>query len=56
MSITNMDLNNYRSLSNKEISQLVSQDCHCDDWTSIEVVEDFIPDNIKMLNSQEISD
>ena len=47
MSITNMDLNNYRSLSNEEISQLISQDCHCDDWTNIEVVPNFIPNNIK---------
>ena len=37
----------YRKLTNDEISQLILQNCNCDDWNLIDVVQDFIPDNIK---------
>jgi len=46
MSVSNLDLNLYRPLSSEEIGQLVLQGCLCDDWTQIEVVNDFIPENI----------
>ena len=46
MSVSNLDLNYYRPLTSEEIGQLVLQGCLCDDWTHIEVVKDFIPDNI----------
>lgn len=36
----------YRALSNEEIGQLVMQGCLCEDWNMIEVVENFLPDNI----------
>ncbi len=36
----------YRALSNEEIGQLIMQGCLCEDWNMIEVVENFLPDNI----------
>ena len=37
----------YRKLANEEIAQLIMQGCYCDDWNLIEVVGDFLPDQIK---------
>jgi len=37
----------YRKLSNDEIGQMIMQGCYCDDWNLIEVVEDFLPDNVR---------
>lgn len=38
---------NYRKLTNEEIGQLIDQSCDCEDWYQIDVVEGFLPDNIK---------
>jgi hypothetical protein len=37
----------YRKLSDEEIGQLVLQECFCEDWNMIEVVEDFNPDPVR---------
>ena len=37
----------YRKLKNEEIGQLIIQNCYCEDWNLIDVVEDFMPDNIR---------
>jgi len=37
----------YRRLGNEEIGQLIIQGCYCEDWNLIEVVGDFLPDNIR---------
>lgn len=37
----------FRSLTNEEIEQLESQQCLCDDWSEVEVVEDFRIESIK---------
>jgi len=37
----------YRKLTNEEIGQLIIQGCYCEDWNQIEVVADFLPDNIR---------
>ncbi|MEI6677604.1 MAG: DUF4954 family protein [Mariniphaga sp.] len=42
-----MGILNYRKLTNEEIGQLIMQGCFCEDWNMIEVVGDFLPDNIK---------
>ena len=41
-----MGLVEYRKMTNKEIGQLIIQGCYCEDWNQIEVVGDFLPDNI----------
>lgn len=42
-----MALLKYRKLTNEEIGQLIMQSCYCEDWNQIEVVGDFLPDNIR---------
>ena len=42
-----MGLLKYRKLTNEEIGQLIMQGCFCEDWNLIEVVGDFLPDNIR---------
>lgn len=42
-----MALLKYRKLTNEEIGQLIIQSCYCEDWNQIEVVGDFLPDNIR---------
>ena len=42
-----MGLLKYRKLTNEEIGQLIIQSCYCEDWNRIEVVGDFLPDNIR---------
>jgi len=42
-----MGLLKYRKLTNEEIGQLIMQGCYCEDWNLIEVVKDFLPDNIR---------
>ncbi len=42
-----MEQQKYRKLTNEEIGQLIMQGCYCEDWNLIEVILDFIPDNIK---------
>ena len=37
----------YRKLANEEIAQLIMQGCYCEDWNMIEVIGDFLPDQIK---------
>lgn len=37
----------YRKLSDEEIGQLVLQECFCEDWNLVEVVEDFNPDPVR---------
>jgi NDP-sugar pyrophosphorylase family protein len=37
----------YRKLSNEEIGQLILQECFCEDWNMVEVVQDFIPDPVR---------
>ncbi len=37
----------YRKLTEKEIGDLLRQGCFCEDWSSIEVVNRFISDNIR---------
>jgi hypothetical protein len=37
----------YRKLSNEEIGQLIMQDCYCEDWNLIEVIENFLPDHLR---------
>jgi len=42
-----MGLLKYRKLTNEEIGQLIMQSCYCEDWNLVEVVADFLPDNIR---------
>jgi hypothetical protein len=42
-----MEENKYRKLTNEEIGQLIVQSCYCEDWNLIEVVDDFLPDNLR---------
>ncbi|MCE1198925.1 MAG: DUF4954 family protein, partial [Marinilabiliales bacterium] len=42
-----MEETRYRKLTNEEIGQLIMQGCYSEDWTLMEVVKDFIPDNVK---------
>ena len=42
-----MGLLKYRKLTNEEIGQLIMQSCYCEDWNLIEVIGDFLPDNIR---------
>jgi hypothetical protein len=42
-----MDLKKFRKLTEEEISQLSDQGCYCSNWGNIEVVENFIPDQLK---------
>ncbi len=37
----------YRKLTVEEIGQLIVQGCICEDWDLIEVVPDFLPDNVR---------
>src|SRR5665647_223901 len=37
----------YRKLTNEEIGQLIIQGCYCEDWNLVEVVPDFLPDNVR---------
>ena len=39
-------MNHYRFLTATEISELESQACRCDDWSQVEVSEDFSPEHI----------
>jgi hypothetical protein len=41
-----MPQQHYRKLTNEEIGQLIIQGCHSEDWNQIEVVDNFIPDNL----------
>lgn len=43
-------MENYRSLSAKEIETLISQSCTCDDWSRISVKERFSPCNIQHVH------
>ncbi len=36
----------YRKLFNEEIGQLSKQGCYCNDWNKIDVIENFIPENL----------
>ena len=45
--IMTMEKLKYRKLRNEEIGQLIIQSCYCEDWNLIDVVEDFMPDNIR---------
>ena len=38
---------NYRSLTKKEIDQLISQGCSSCDWTNIQVADQFDPREVK---------
>ncbi|TKG95047.1 DUF4954 family protein [Puteibacter caeruleilacunae] len=40
----------FRKLTNEDIGQLVMQGCSSEDWTLIEVTDDFIPDRIRNSN------
>lgn len=42
-----MEVTTYRKLTNDEIGQLIVQGCYCEDWNLIEVVQNFLPDNVK---------
>ena len=42
-----MEKSVYRKLSNEEIGQLIVQGCYCEDWNLIEVVPNFLPDNVR---------
>jgi len=42
-----MRLSIYRNLTEEEKDQLILQGCFCDDWNKINVVEDFIADNVR---------
>ena len=42
-----MEVHKYRKLTNEEIGQMILQGCYCEDWNLIEVVDDFLPDNIR---------
>ncbi len=37
----------YRKLADDEIGQLIMQGCYSEDWNLTEVVDDFLPDNVK---------
>lgn len=37
----------FRKLSTEEIGQLILQECYCEDWDMVEVVEDFLPDPVR---------
>jgi len=37
----------YRELTDEEIGQLIVQGCYCEDWNLIEVVPNFLPDNVR---------
>jgi hypothetical protein len=43
-----MEMVNYRKLSNDEIGQLIMQGCYCEDWNLIDVVQNFLPDNVRL--------
>ena len=47
INIEHMLQQTYRKLSNEEIGQLILQECFCEDWNLVEVVEDFIPDPVR---------
>ncbi len=40
----------YRKLSNEEIGQLIIQGCFCEDWNLIEVVENFLIDQVRNVH------
>lgn len=42
-----MEFIDYRKLTNDEIGQLIMQGCYCEDWNLIDVVQNFLPDNVK---------
>ena len=42
-----MESANYRKLTNDEIGQLIMQGCYCEDWNLIDVVHNFLPDNVR---------
>jgi len=42
-----MERSAYRKLTNEEIGQLIVQGCYCEDWNLIEVVFNFLPDNVR---------
>ena len=42
-----MQQQTYRKLSKEEIGQLILQGCYSEDWNLIQVVDNFIPDNIR---------
>lgn len=37
----------FRKLTDDEVGQLIMQGCYAEDWNLIEVVQNFLPDNIK---------
>ena len=43
----NIDTNNYRKLTEKEIEILESNNCWAEDWSAIDVAEDFVPKYVK---------
>ncbi|MEI7421213.1 MAG: DUF4954 family protein [Prolixibacteraceae bacterium] len=42
-----MEFVDYRKLTNDEIGQLIMQGCSCEDWNLIDVVQNFLPDNVR---------
>jgi hypothetical protein len=42
-----MEITTYRKLTNEEIGTLIVQGCSCEDWNLIEVVPNFLPDNVR---------
>ncbi len=42
-----MEVPVYRKLTNEEIGQLIVQGCYCEDWNLVEVVANFLPDNVR---------
>ena len=45
--LNSMSVPAYRKLTNEEIGQLIIQGCYCEDWNLIEVVTNFLPDNVR---------
>lgn len=43
----NIDTNNYRKLTENEIEILESNNCWAEDWSAIDVAEDFVPKYVK---------
>lgn len=42
--------NQYRKLTQKEIDQLLCQDCYCSDWTQISVAKDFKAKRVRSVH------
>ena len=44
-----MEAVTYRKLTDDEIGQLILQGCYCEDWNLMEVVPEFLPDNVRFV-------